>query len=123
MNRTPVVQGRIIDQQPSLKSFALADILSLTTGLRLSSPGAQAALVGYVTSANDAAAHAKDAKACLEEQLPFLKTIDLTLLLAAFRRDEDHVGLWLDVQARRYGAEHHVMPLSRWARRRNSHKL
>jgi hypothetical protein len=120
--------GRIIDQQASLKAFPMADILSLASGLLLPASGARQVhqLVYFLTGkSTDAAALARDAKECVEEQLPFLKAIDYTMLHNAFRggRVDDSLQIWFEAQVQKYGAEHHIMPRARWTRRKNSHKL
>lgn len=130
--KTPrLSSGQVISQTAKLKAFPLADILSLASGLLLPASGARAVheLVGYITGtpADAADTQSKDARACLEEQLPFLKSVDYTQLHAAFKTDrahfDDRLALWLDTQVRKYGDEHYIMPLARWERRRNSHKL
>ena len=129
MNNVYTFPAKTIDQRPSLKVFPLADILSLSSGLMLSSPARLHVLIGYVTETDESrvGAHAKDAKECLEAQLPFLKTVDYTALHTAVRRDTakmaGHLEFWLGAQARIYGGEHNVMPIERWQRRKNSHKL
>lgn len=122
-------EEKTIKQPPSLKSFSLVDILSLSSGLLLPYTDARAVhdLIAYLTGTDisDADAQAKDAKSCLEEQLPFLKVVDYTPLHGALKtgKMEDQLYMWLDVQEKRFGTEHFLMPMARWARRRNSHKL
>lgn len=114
-----------LDLRPSLKVFPLADILSLYTGFSFTAPARLHALVAFVTDTpeSETAAQAKDARECVEEQFTFLKTLDLTTLHRAFPLGDDHIRLWLEAQAARYGHEHGVMPRARWQRRKNSHKL
>jgi len=125
-----IIDATVIDITPSVKGFALRDILSLASGLSL--PGADVhGLVAFLTatdkSAQNTAVNGKDARDCLMEQLPFLKNIDITLLHMAFKQDraqlDAHLSLWLDAQQKNYGDEHFLMPQSRWQRRKNSHKL
>jgi hypothetical protein len=121
--------AKTIDQSPSLKSFGLADILSLSTGLLLPGSGARQvhALVAWLTGTDpaQAASQSKDAKECLDAQLPFLKHIDTTLLRGApyGGRLDDRLQMWLEMQEKLFGPEHYLMPRERWLRRRNSHKL
>jgi len=137
MNDNITPKPPVIDQTPSLKGFPLADLLSLSSGLLLpqSSPVRLHMLVAYLTGADPSAAasRAKDAKACLEEQLGFLKTVDFSPLHGTIKNGvqstlknggmDARLEMWFGQQVKKFGDEHYVMPLARWERRRNSHKL
>lgn len=127
-NTRAVTAPVIIDQAPALKSFALADVLSLATGLRL--PGADVhGLAGFIAGVEPCPAHTalygRDARECLEAQLGFLKFIDTAPLLSGFRRGHGDAAaeIWLAGMKKNFGAEHFVMPRERWARRKGSHRL
>lgn len=125
--------GLVIDQTPARKSFHLNDLLCLTTGLMLAKEGAAALhrLVAYVmeeeASVRNTAINAVAAKKCVEEQLPFLKDINVASLYSIYgykpAGENPYLSVWRDMQALRYGAEHYIIPYSRWQKRQNSHKL
>jgi hypothetical protein len=128
---TQITQNPVIIEQRAIrKNFALMDILSLASGLRL--PGADIhALAAFLTEreegAHTTATQGKDAIALLHEQLPFLKSVDFTPLHNAMRhnpgRFDDTLRIWTDTQLLRYGTEHTLSSASKWALRKNSHKL
>ncbi len=122
----------VIDQYPLSKSFPLAAILSLSTGLMLAEDMQSLHdLVGYIVekepSAATTAVGARDAKECLEAQLPFLTSLDISLLYAAYKSHpdnlEEELQAWVEIQTSRYGNSFDVMPLSRWIKSQKSHKL
>lgn len=125
--------GLVIDQKPQRKSFHLNEILSLSTGFLLAREGAAAVhrLVAYImetdASAENTARYSKDVKYCLEEQLPFLKDLSLAGLHAIYKYDQSpqnpYLDVWREMQGLRYGDEHYIVPLGRWQRQKNSHKL
>jgi hypothetical protein len=107
------------------KNFALADILSLVVGLCFSKENGTVAthrLVGFILEADASAesfvTHAADAKQCVEEQLPFLKQIDLAQLYMFYKANpeqaDSYLNIWLEMQEIKYGATHTLMPLSLW---------
>jgi hypothetical protein len=109
------------------KAFHLNEILSLASGLPLAREGQAAIhrLVAFVmeneaTSANTAA-NSETAKKCIEEQLPFLKEINMAGLYQIYNYDAEgeevenpYLDVWMEMQALRYGTEHSLMPFSRW---------
>ena len=124
--------GTTGSQLSSSETFPTRPLLSLTTGLLLGKdPHELHDLVSFImggeASAANTAVKAKDAKRCLEEQLPFLKDIDLTLLYAAYKgkpeKIDEQLNFWVDIQQKKYGATFDVIPYSRWQKRKNSHKL
>jgi hypothetical protein len=126
-------QGLVIDQKPARKTFHLNEILSLSTGFLLAREGAAAVhrLVAFVMeeeASPESTARNNDAvRACLQEQLPFLKDVPLEGLHAIFKFDmsdeNPYLQVWREMQQLRYGAEHYIVPLSRWNKQKNSHKL
>ena len=126
-------QGLVIDQKPARKTFHLNEILSLSTGFLLAREGAAAVhrLVAFVmeeeASAESTARNSDVVRACLQEQLPFLKDVALEGLHAIYKlnmSDENpYLQVWREMQELRYGAEHYIVPLSRWNKQKNSHKL
>lgn len=122
----------VLDQKPSRKVFWLEDILSLSTGLLLSAAGAVAVhdLVAFLTetdpSPENTALRSAEARSCLEEQLPFLKQLDLRRLHEQIKSSgqmASSLDAWVTMQAHLYGREHALYPRSRWQRIENSHKL
>jgi len=122
-----------LDQHPQCKSFHLNDILSLSTGFLMAREGVGAVqrLVAFImecdASAEATALYAEKARACLQEQLPFLKDIPLEGLYAIYKYkmtdDNPYLSVWREMQQLRYGEEHYIVPLLRWERRKHSHKL
>lgn len=109
------------------KVFHLNEILSLASGLPLAREGQAAVhrLVAFLmeneANATNTAANADTAKKCLEEQLPFLKEINMTGLYQIYNYDAEseemenpYLDVWMEMQALRYGPEHNLMPFSRW---------
>lgn len=107
------------------KSFALADVLSLVVGLCFSKENGTAAthrLVGFIletdASAESFVTHAATAKQCVEEQLPFLKQVDLAQLYMFYKANpeqaDSYLNIWLEMQEIKYGAAHTLVPLSVW---------
>ena len=129
----PVRAAVTIDEKPARKVFHLNDILCVTTGLMVAKEGPAALhrLVAFImedeADAQTTTTKAHQAKACIEEQLPFLKDINVASLYSIYNykpgRDNHYLSVWRDMQALRYGAEHALMPLSRWQQRQRSHKL
>lgn len=109
------------------KQFHLNEILSLYSGLHLAHEGVAAVhrLVAFLmeteASSRTTAAHEEAAKKCLEEQLPFLKDINLNGLHQIYSYDSDdspnpYLDVWVEMQGLRYGTEHSLAPLSRWSK-------
>ena len=114
------------------KTFHLDEILSLASGLPLAREGQAAVhrLVAFVmeneANASNTAANAETAKKCLEEQLPFLKEINMAGLYQIYNYDAEseemenpYLDVWMEMQALRYGPEHNIMPFSRWQLQKN----
>lgn len=113
------------------KTFHLNEILSLASGLPLAREGQAAIhrLVAFVmetdaTSMNTAA-NTETVKRCLEEQLPFLKEINMTGLYQIYKYDADgeetenpYLDVWMEMQTLRYGAEHGILPFSAWQKQK-----
>lgn len=114
------------------KSFHLYEILSLVSGLPLAQEGSAAIhrLVAYMMESEatsySTTANADTVKQCLEEQLPFLKELNLSGLYQIFQYNagspdpNPYLSVWLEMQALRYGEEHGVVPLSRWQKQKAS---
>lgn len=123
----------VLDQRPVRKVFHLNDILSISTGFLLAREGVAAVhrLVAFVmeeeASASATALHADVVRQCLQEQLPFLKDVSVAGLHAIYRQNPSdnnpYLQVWREMQELRYGAEHYIVPLSRWKKQKNSHKL
>lgn len=123
----------LLDQKPVRKSFALEDILSLSTGLLLAREGVSALhrLVAFIMETDagpvSTARYNHDVKKCLYEQLPFLKDVSIDGLHAIYKYDPSaknpYLSVWLEMQGLRYGDEHYLVPLSRWQRRKASYKF
>jgi hypothetical protein len=107
------------------KSFHLNEILSLYSGLHLAKEGVAAVhrLVAFLmeteASSYATAEHEASAKKCLEEQLPFLKELNLGGLQQIYNYDSDdspnpYLDVWVEMQGLRYGTEHNLVPMSRW---------
>lgn len=129
----PAASVEQLEQRAARKAFHLNEILSLSTGFLLAREGAAAVhrLVAFImetdASAENTARLGRDAKECLEEQLPFLKDVSLDGLYAIYKQnpaeDNPYISVWREMQALRYGDEHYLVPRSRWQRRKESHKL
>ncbi|MEZ0225587.1 MAG: hypothetical protein ACAH83_13610 [Alphaproteobacteria bacterium] len=109
------------------KSFHLNEILSLASGLPLAREGQAAIhrLVAFVmetdASPSSTAANSETVKKCLEEQLPFLKEINLTGLYQIYQyeaqgeeMENPYLDVWMEMQLLKHGAEHDILPFSRW---------
>lgn len=123
----------VLEQRASKKVFALEDILSVATGLLLSPSGTAGVhdLVAFLAetepSPENTALYISGARAGLEEQLPFLRQLDLRGLYERARsspwRMDAYTGDWASMQSHLYGEEHQLFSLSRWRRIKSSHKL
>lgn len=123
----------VIQAHATRKAVHLNDILSLYTGFLLAREGTPALhrLVAFLmeTEASPASTALNNdaARACLAEQLPFLKDINYAGLHAIIRQDPSdknpYISVWREMQALRFGEEHYLVPAARWARQKNSHKL
>lgn len=115
------------------KAFHLNEILSLASGLPLAREGQAAIhrLAAFVmeneANASNTAANAETAKRCLEEQLPFLKEINMAGLYQIYNYDAEgeemenpYLDVWMEMQALRYGPEHNIVPFSRWQQCKNT---
>jgi hypothetical protein len=125
-----------VTRQPNAgarKSFHLNEILSLASGLPLAREGQAAIhrLVAFVmeteASPSSTAANSETVKKCLEEQLPFLKEINLTGLYQIYQyeaqgeeTENPYLDVWMEMQLLRYGAEHGVLPFSRWQKQKSA---
>jgi hypothetical protein len=124
------VTPRPVSGATARKSFHLYEILSLVSGLPLAQEGSAAVhrLVAFMMEAEasslNTTANAETVKQCLEEQLPFLKELNMTGLYQIYRYNADcpdpnpYLDVWLEMQALRYGEEHALMPFSRWQRQK-----
>lgn len=106
------------------KKFHINDILSLYTGVLLAREGSVAVhrLVAFVMGCDANAAQTKaniyTVKACLEEQLPFLKDVKLDTLYPIHKIDPSagnpYLTVWLEMQGLQFGLEHPVMTFAVW---------
>jgi hypothetical protein len=109
------------------KSFPLNDVLSVMSGLPLSDDGQIAVyrLVAFVmeteATACSAAANMETVKQCMQEQLPFLKDVDMSGLYQIYNYESNreeienpYLDVWMEMQALRHGADHFLMPFSAW---------
>jgi hypothetical protein len=108
------------------KTFHLNEILSVVAGLPLSKEGSAAIhrLVAFMMEAEASSlgttTNAEAVRRSMEDQLPFLKEVNLAGLHQIYQYNADspdpnpYLEVWLEMQALRYGAEHALMPLSRW---------
>jgi hypothetical protein len=115
------------------RKYASLDLLlSVVTGMTLNEGGieAVAAFAGWMAGLSAAETKNPDAvlkympkvKAALEDQLPFLKDINLSGLRPIFRHDptpaNPYLKVWTDMQALRYGEEHAVMTCHAWQQKK-----
>lgn len=117
----------VVQHPGMLRKFVTLDLLlSVTTGMLLVPEGKEAvaafaAWMSGVPAAQDDKSILKllpKVKASLEEQLPFLKDINLSGLYPIFRYDPTpanaYLKVWLDMQTLRYGEDHGVMTIAAW---------
>lgn len=129
----PAHLAQTLSAHPVRKAFHLNDILSLVTGLCLAKEGAAAVhrLTAFIMESDatetNTTFNAHSAKQCVEEQLPFLADLNLSSLYAIYNyktaQENPYLNVWREMQALRFGAEHYLVPLSKWTRAKNSHKL
>lgn len=106
------------------KKFHINDIVSLSSGLMLAQEGSAALyrLVGFIMDCDATAAetrtHIQTVKNCIEEQLPFLRDVNLDGVQPIFKIDPSptnpYLAVWLEMQALRFGEEHLLMPYAAW---------
>lgn len=114
------------------KVFHLDEILSLFSGLPLASEGQAAIyrLIAFImeseASPAGAAANAETAKRCVEEQLPFLRELNISGLYQIYNYDTQaeetenpYLDVWMEMQALRYGREHGLVPFNAWQKLKN----
>jgi hypothetical protein len=115
------------------KAFHLNEVMSLASGLPLAREGQAAIhrLVAFImeseASASNTAANAETAKKCIEEQLPFLKEINMAGLYQIYNyeaeaeeRENPYLDVWMEMQSLRYGSEHRIMPFNAWQQQKSA---